>query len=162
MLRAAVLLAALAATACGGSTLPPSAPSPLLGGPLPSFGRKTLSGAAPANLDRELVVVKFFAKFCAPCQKTLPAAQALHERRSDVTVVGVSEDETEADAREQVARYGLTFTVVHDRGNAIAGRFRITEMPHTFVADRARNVVWVGGPDQDEDDLERAIDALSR
>ncbi len=131
---------------------------------MPSLGRQTLTGKRldTSQLDGDLVVVKFFAKYCAPCQKTLPAAERLHRERENVVVIGVSEDETEAEAREQVETYGLTFRIVHDRGNAIAGRFRVSELPHTFVADRGRRVVWVGGPDQDESDLERAIDSLSK
>jgi len=159
------LVLGLVCSGCARTTeagMPPSASSPLLERPLPNIRRPTLAGERlDTNQQRgSVVVVKFFAKYCGPCQQTLPAAQALHAERADVLVIGVSEDEDEASAREQVARYGLTFPVVLDRGNVIAGRFRVRELPAAVVADRSGRIVWVGGPSQSEHDLRRAVDAL--
>jgi thiol-disulfide isomerase/thioredoxin len=142
--------------------MPPSASSPLLERPLPNIRRPTLAGQRVDTDQRRgsVVVVKFFAKYCAPCQETLPATQALHAERGDVLVIGVSEDEDEDSALEQVARYGLTFPVVLDRGNVIAGRFRVRELPAAVVADRNGRIVWVGGPEQGEHDLRRAVEAV--
>jgi thiol-disulfide isomerase/thioredoxin len=107
-----------------------------------------------------VVVVEFFAKYCEPCQRTLPAAQQLHASRDDLLVIGVAEDEHPADVQEMIHRYGLTFPVVHDRANVLAGRFRVRELPVTFVADRTGTIRWVGSPDQGERDLERAVGSL--
>jgi thiol-disulfide isomerase/thioredoxin len=131
---------------------------------MPSIRRATLDGRAfdtGAYRDRVLIV-KFFAKYCAPCQKTLPATEALHRKRPDVVVIGISEDENTADARDQVRQHGLSFPVIQDAGNVLAGRFRVSEMPITFVGDYAGRVAWVGGPDQTEEALAQAIEALRR
>lgn len=108
-----------------------------------------------------MVVVKFFARYCVPCRKTLPTAEELHRSHPDVLFVGVSEDETEDDALLQVRQYGLSFPVVLDRGNVLAGRFRATELPAVFVIDRRGKVTWVGGPEQSDDHLREAIRAAS-
>jgi cytochrome c biogenesis protein CcmG/thiol:disulfide interchange protein DsbE len=144
--------------------MPPPASSPLMRKPLPSFRRPTVQGPTfDTDAHRGgIVVVKFFAKYCVPCQRTLPAAEALHRDWSDVTLVGVSEDENPSGAQTQVDRYRLTFPVVHDAGNVLAGRFRVTEMPVTFVTNRQGQIVWVGGPDQPEKDLARAVEAARR
>jgi peroxiredoxin len=144
--------------------MPASAPSPLLQRPLPSIRRPTVQGATfDSDAHRGgVVVVKFFAKYCIPCQRTLPAAQALHRNRSDVVLVGVSEDEYDSGAQAQITQYGLTFPVVRDAGNVLAGRFRVTEMPVTFVSNAKGQIVWVGGPNQAEDDLARAVEAAKR
>jgi hypothetical protein len=47
--------------------------------------------------------------------------------------------------------------VVLDRGNVLAGRFRVNEIPVTFVVDAEGTVQWVGGPSHSETDLERAV-----
>ncbi|MEX1367331.1 MAG: TlpA disulfide reductase family protein [Nannocystaceae bacterium] len=146
---------------CKPGAAPLTAPSPLVAQPLPSFARTTLAGPRidTEQLHGQVVVIKFFAKYCEPCKRTLPAAQKLHARRPEVAFVGVSEDEYASDAQSLVDAYGLTFPIVHDRGNVLAGRFRVSEMPVTFVVDREGVVQWVGGPGQDEDDLEAAIAA---
>jgi len=158
---AVLLVVSLFAVSCGPQPPPPSAPSALLERPVPSFKRRTLEGAevTTESLRGKVVVVKFFAKYCEPCKRTLPAMERLHKDRPDVVVIGVAEDEHESDAREIAAQYGLTFPVVHDSGNVIAGRFRVTEMPATFVVDRAGSVRWVGSPAVTEAQLEQAIDA---
>lgn len=151
-----VLIAAVA-LGCGASPPPPSAPSALLNKPLPKFKRRTLGGGSVNTEPGQVVVVKFFAKYCEPCMKTLPKAQALHQEHADVRFIGVAEDEYQADVDEMVQTFGLTFPIVHDRGNVLAGRFRVSEMPITFVADATGTIVWVAGERQKEDDLEAAV-----
>lgn len=161
--RASLLLAALLfAAACRPAGPPPSAPSPLAQQGVPDFARPTLAGARvdTEQLRGKVVVIKFFAKYCEPCKRTLPAAQKLHQKHPEVAFVGVSEDEYASDAQALVQSYGLTFPVVHDQGNVLAGRFRVSEMPVTFVVDAQGVVQWVGGPGQDEEDLAAAIEAF--
>ncbi|MNC94381.1 Thiol-disulfide oxidoreductase ResA [compost metagenome] len=72
-------------------------------------------------------------------------------------MLGVSEDERQSTARELVSRFQLSFPVVHDAGQILAGRFRVTEMPATFIAGSDGTIQWVGDAEQDEDALERAL-----
>jgi cytochrome c biogenesis protein CcmG, thiol:disulfide interchange protein DsbE len=169
----AAVLAAVVVTSCG-ATMPPSyAKSPLSPAgaageetkPLPEIRRRTIDGATFSSHDAtaqgKVVVVKFFAEYCEPCKKSLPWFQAFAREHRDVAVVGIAEDERESQVRELAEAYGLTFPVVHDLGNALAGRFRVSDMPMTFVADRHGRVRWVGGPGQTEADLEAAVRASS-
>jgi thiol-disulfide isomerase/thioredoxin len=157
----AILASLLALTACGPGTPPPSAPSALLAKTLPDFSRPTLDGAiVDTKASRgQVVVVKFFAKYCEPCKRTLPAAEELHRAHPDVLFIGVAEDERATDAREVVDAYRLSFPIVHDVSNILSGRYRVTEMPMTFVANASGQVVWVGGPENTESGLPRAIAA---
>ena len=151
----------LALSGCGGArALPASAPSPLAGKPLPSFTRRTLAGAAVDTkaLAGKVVVVKFFAEYCAPCTKTVPAAQALASEHPEVAFIGISEDERASTAAQLVQRHGLTFPVIHDAGQVLSGRFRVREMPATFVTGRDGVVRWVGGENQDEAALRDAVE----
>lgn len=162
-LRASIPAAlALTLLSCGAPTFPAPIAHPLLGQPLPEVrARETIDGGsiAPEQLAGKAVVVKFFAEYCAPCKRTLPAVEALHREHPDVVIVGVDEDESGATARDLVSRYSLSFPVVHDPSRRFAGRFRVTELPVTFVADRTGTIRWVGGGGQTEDDLRRAVEA---
>ena len=163
---AAALLGAamLAFGACSHAParLPPTARSPLLEQTLPDFTRAALDGrsVSTSQLRGRTVVVKFFADYCPPCKRTLPIAEQLHEENPGVAFVGVSEDEDVATARSLARRMGLSFPVIRDRDNVLAGRFRVSELPVTFVVDRRGIVRWVGGPAQTGPDLARAIAAL--
>jgi peroxiredoxin len=157
-----VVAATAVAGACGHSAPPspppPSAPSAILGGPVPAFRRPVLQGGTfdTAELAGRVLVVDFFADYCRPCQRTLPRLEALHRAEPRLTVVGVSLDGDAAAAWKSIGRHHLTFPVVHDAGNVLAGRFRVTDLPFAFVIDGAGQVRYAAGPDQPDDALGRA------
>jgi cytochrome c biogenesis protein CcmG/thiol:disulfide interchange protein DsbE len=161
---ACVLALAVVSAGCRPHGPPPrSAPSKILGAALPDFDRPTVAGSRidTRPLRGKVVVVKFFARYCEPCKHTLPEALRLHEELAgDVVVIGVSEDEEPRQTVALARDFGLTFPVVHDDGHILAGRFRVTEIPITFVVDRDGVVRWVGGPGMRPGDLGRAIAAV--
>ncbi len=146
------------------SPLAPVGPSAAQQKPLPEIKRRTLDGATFDTAEgrgRKITVVKFFAKYCEPCKRSLPWFEQFAKTHPDVAVLGIAEDERESDVRDVVTTFGLTFPIVHDTGNALSGRFRVTDMPITFVADKSGRIRWVGGPEQTENDLEAAVSASS-
>jgi peroxiredoxin len=163
VLRAPTLALALALAACArpADPPPPSSPSAVLNQPVPAFRRPTLQGPAfdTSEVGGRVLVVDFFAAYCRPCQKTLPALETLHRERPDVAVVGVSMDDSPEDALRMVNRHRLTFPVIHDGGHVLAGRFRVTELPSAFVVDGNGRIIWTAGPAQPEDALSRAVTA---
>ena len=142
---------------------PPSSESRLLDEPLPAFQRPTLQGGtfSSSAAAGHLLVVDFFAAYCRPCQRKLPVLEALHRRQPDVSIVGISLDDSGDAARKSMTRHHLTFPVVHDSGNVLAGRLRVTELPVSFIVDGHGRIRWVGGPDQPDEALERAVAALA-
>ena len=96
------------------------------------MGTKTAKG--------NVVVVKFFAKYCEPCKRTLPAVQHLTKRLDGVTWIGVSEDEYASDAQALVDAYGLT-DIYASRGNALTksdGTFELLDLVEGAYQVRAR------------------------
>jgi thiol-disulfide isomerase/thioredoxin len=154
-------LASLTGVACGPPVFPPSASHPLLGAHLPDIHRQSLDGhqVDKGSLSGTPVLVKFFADYCQPCKETLPAAERIHEAYPDVMFVGVDEDESGDTARDVARRYGLSFPVVHDASNVLAGRFRVSSMPMTFVADATGTIRWIGAEGQTEQDIRQAVQA---
>jgi cytochrome c biogenesis protein CcmG/thiol:disulfide interchange protein DsbE len=162
MLLVVALVVAAGAACSGPASFPPSAAHPLLAKPLPEIHhRQTLDGQPldATQLAGKPVLVKFFADYCQPCKETLPAAERVHQSHPEVAFLGIDEDESLETASALAQRYGLTFPVVHDQGNVLSGRFRVSSMPMTFVADAKGVGRWVGGEGQTEDDLKRAVEA---
>jgi cytochrome c biogenesis protein CcmG, thiol:disulfide interchange protein DsbE len=151
---------------CGGARAQPRPPaqSPLLGKPIKHFKRRALDGRMldTASLAGSVIVIEFFAKYCEPCARTLPEAQALSRELDEVRFIGISEDESWSQAELVAKEHGLTFPIVHDGGNVLAGRFRVSELPVTFVVDRQGIVSWVGSAEHTELDLRAAIRAAGR
>lgn len=166
--RSRLLLGLLLPVACAHADVdeglaPPSAASAVLGAVVPAFKRPSVQGPIfdTATARGRVLVVDFFAGYCIPCQRELPAVEQLAHERRDVVFVGVSLDDDAGLAMRQVARHRLTFPVVHDAGNVLAGRFRVTDLPATFVIDSAGRIAWVSGPGQSERALDRAVAAVA-
>lgn len=97
-----------------------------------------------ANLRGSVVVLNFWASFCAPCKIEAPALQALHEEATGadqaVAVVGVGvRQEPDADARAFVRDLGLTYAIGRDNDTEAPGNgpieqaFGVTVLPTTIV-----------------------------
>jgi thiol-disulfide isomerase/thioredoxin len=164
-MRIACGLLLVMGTACATKVgaAPPSSPSHLHGEPMPTPRGQLVQGSElnDAAMQGKVVVVKFFAEYCRPCQRTLPEAARLAKQYADTLFVGVAVDDSEIAVARQIRRFALPFTILHDTGNASVGRFRVAELPATFVADTDGEIVWVGGPEQPEEALARVLAALN-
>ncbi|MCB9611946.1 MAG: TlpA family protein disulfide reductase [Sandaracinus sp.] len=134
----------------------------------PEIGLRTPDGQTirMSDLRGKVVVVDFWASWCAPCREELPVLQRLHEQYGErgVVVVGVGIDRNERDFRAFKERMGLTFPVVHDGAHAVAGRYEPPRMPSTFLIDRNGVIrhIHEGYRSSNARELESQIQAMLR
>jgi cytochrome c biogenesis protein CcmG/thiol:disulfide interchange protein DsbE len=112
------------------------------GTPAPPFKLPALSGGEVelGSFKGRLVVVNFWATWCAPCVEEMPSLERLHRALAGegLVVLGISVDEDETALRRFVSAHGVTFPVLRDPGGRLAaGLYRATGYPETFVLDRA-------------------------
>lgn len=124
-------------------------PEPAIGYLAPDFTLATLDGGE-FNL-REVrgtpVVLNFWATWCGPCRRELPALQAAAERYDgEVLIVGVDQGEEASTVQEFVDELGLTFTIPMDAEMQVAHDYNVMGMPTTFFvdADGVIRHVWAG------------------
>jgi cytochrome c biogenesis protein CcmG, thiol:disulfide interchange protein DsbE len=152
---------ALVITSCT-TSMPPSTPHHLLGQKGPAFDAVSLDNQPilfPAFGGSRVTVLDFWASWCGSCQVTMPSLERLHRdrRRDGLTVVGISVDETAEQALDGAYRFGVTFPVVHDRGQELQSVFGVNQVPTTFVLDDTGRVRFVGS---DPESIKRAVSAL--
>ncbi len=134
------------ASACGTPTPQPTTVTvePL---PTPSSTASTTASIAitetPQNAAPEVLmpgrvtIVHFFASWCLPCTKAMPALDALATKLSSrVAVIGIGEDEEEPDMRAFVRQIGVRFSTQWDDGKKKATLWHTNMMPTTFIVDR--------------------------
>ena len=129
--------------------LPPSFPRQA-----PAFALTDLSGRPVSNesLKGRAVLLDFWATWCAPCRKSMPELEALHQRYRDkgVTVLGVSIDEgSPKKVRGFVKARRLTYPIAIDTDRTPAwAAYKVKAVPAAFLIDRDGRIVaqWTGQP----------------
>ena len=114
------------------------------------------------DLRGKVVVLNFWASWCAPCRDEAPMLERWHRRIAarGGTVLGVDALDATDDAREFVRRFGITYPNVRDVSGERLKPFGIAAYPETFVIDRAgRIAALVRGP-VTERFLEREVPPL--
>lgn len=132
----------------------------------PEIGLKDLSGrgVSIASLKGKVVLVDFWASWCAPCREELPVLETLYKkyRARGFEVVGVNLDQSPDNVQRFLSGMPLSFRVVHDRGRAVADRYAPAKMPSSFLIDRKGVVrhVHAGFRASDRSALDQQIASL--
>lgn len=111
--------------------------SPLVSRPAPDFALRTVDGRRTvrlADLRGQVVMVNFWASWCAECRVEHPALAAAWERFRDagVVLVGVDFQDARADALAYLAGSGATWPAVEDPGSRTALAYGVYGIPETF------------------------------
>jgi cytochrome c biogenesis protein CcmG/thiol:disulfide interchange protein DsbE len=135
-------VAALLATGLGRD--PAVVASPLVGRAAPAFKLAGLDGPAVglSDLRGQVVVINFWASWCAECRTEQDALNQTWSRFRDsgVTVLGVNFQDTTPDARDYVGSLGISYPVVQDTESTTALAYGLRGVPETFVVDRAGRI----------------------
>ena len=146
---------------CGGAKH--ASRSAAVGRPVPALQLPNVRESEPdvslADVAGKPVVVNFWASWCVPCRKEMPAFEAVHRRRGGrVTFLGVDRQDDRGDALRFLARTGVTYPSGYDPDGKLDVPFRLRGMPTTVVVGADGLVVdHVSGP-MSEDRLDQALD----
>lgn len=111
-----------------------------------------------ADVKTPLVLIDFWATWCAPCKESFPFYERLTKKyAATVSFLAVSVDESKDPIPAFLRRTGVSFAVGWDRGQKWAGAFSPESMPTLFVLDERRVVRHVHGGFRRSD--EAGIDA---
>jgi thiol-disulfide isomerase/thioredoxin len=114
---------------------------------MPEFNEKNITGAGVVNSEDfagKVLLVNFWATWCPPCRKEIPALIKIHDKYKDkgFSVIGISMDEGGRRVVEKfVEKLEINFPVFI--GNAKIGRGfgGVMGIPVTFLVDREGNLV---------------------
>ena len=91
----------------------------------------------------KVVVVDFWASWCAPCRRSLPWLEGMQRKYADegLVVIGVNEDKTAEEAQAFLEDVPVDFRIVLDADGEIARQYELIAMPSTYVFGRDGQLV---------------------
>jgi protein-disulfide isomerase/thiol-disulfide isomerase/thioredoxin/uncharacterized membrane protein len=128
-----------------GTSIAAKAPDSMIGKRLPKFVGELLGGGSfnSKSLAGQVTYLSFYASWCGPCRRELPALRELHAKYESqgFSVIAVGVD-TNVDKSAQMARqYGVDYPVVLDPKGKVLGLFDVKSMPTTYLISREGIIV---------------------
>jgi thiol-disulfide isomerase/thioredoxin len=135
------------------------------GAVFPSLSLAVPAGARAPETSGRVLIVDFWASWCAPCNASFPAFSRLNEKYADrgLVIVGVGVDDSPSAYSAFVARLKPPFATVHDSRHALVSTVQVPTMPTSYVVDRTGRVRFIhegyhGA--QTEHELAREVETL--
>ncbi len=119
--------------------------SVLIAAPAPDFTLKSNQGKniRLSELKGEIVLVNFWASWCGPCRKELPAFEKLYQKYKPlgVTILAVNVDDDPAKADELLSEVNISYPVLYDTDQKISELYKVSAMPSTYFINRDGELV---------------------
>jgi len=142
----------------------PASAAPLPSGTVaPQFTRTGLDGRQVSLPRGKLVLLDFWASWCAPCIVELPHLAALKKRHSDrLEIIGIAMDDSKAAAVDALKRFPVNYPVA--MGDAALGKLYggILGLPEITLIGRDGKVIKSWRGDFRADALDAAIETALR
>jgi thiol-disulfide isomerase/thioredoxin len=108
-----------------------------VGQPFPDLANYALEGNLPARAG-QVVLVDFWATWCAPCKASFPAYSELQRELAGrgFVLLAVSVDQTSRPYEEFLHRYSPAFSVVRDGTQKLVAALQVPAMPTSYLIDR--------------------------
>lgn len=147
----------------------PSAPAPavrpyqLAGASAPDFALTDITGrkVALSGLRGHVVVLDFWATWCPPCRKAMPALQKMQDELGPkgLVVLGLDVGEEAAPVKVFAKEQQYTFTLLLGAEPDVTAKYFVEAYPTTFVVDRSGRIVFRALGGGGTADLRAAVEA---
>lgn len=132
----------------------------------PAFTLASLDGAPVSltDLRGHVVLINFWATWCEPCQREMPAMERLYEAQhaAGFELLAVSVGEAPEPVRAFRERLGLTFPILLDSDKTTSAAYQTYRFPESYLVDRDGVVVerYVGPRQWDHEAYRERIGRL--
>ena len=105
----------------------------------PNFKLKNLKSGENISLQDyrgKIVILDFWATWCAPCKESLPELAQLAEENQSLSLLAVNIDDKEDNAIRFLNKYDLQLTALFDENKDVVGMYEIPAMPSAIIIDQ--------------------------
>lgn len=109
------------------------------------FGQTALADLPEefGTVEAKVIWVDFWASWCAPCRRSFPWMNAMHEKYAGdgLQIIAVNVDKERELADEFLAETPANFRLHFDPAGKLAEEFDVQAMPSSFLLDADGNVI---------------------
>jgi peroxiredoxin len=138
-----LILLSLGLVACAGSSTESKSPPPLginTGNQARDFELESLDGSevSLSDFQGDVVLINFWATWCAPCRAEIPDFEQVYQDRRDAgfVILGVNEQEAPEVIEPFVQELGMTYPVLLDERGQVMSEYRALGLPTSLLVDR--------------------------
>ncbi|SKA97163.1 Peroxiredoxin [Prosthecobacter debontii] len=115
-----------------------------VGAAMPSLGT-LLPGSSLPKTSGKVVLVDFWASWCAPCKLSFVTLQRLHQKYASkgLVIIGVGVDEDAGKFQTFASKHPAGFTLVHDTQQSAAAYFNPPTMPSSYLVDKSGKIRFI-------------------
>jgi len=88
----------------------------------------------------KVVVLNFFASWCAPCLEEFPSLVSLQKQMPEIVVLSVDFDDDAAAYRQYLIDNHIDLLTIHDESQKSNKAFGTTRPPETYIIDQNGNI----------------------
>lgn len=119
-----------------------------------------------AELRGNVVMLNFWASWCAPCRKEMPLLDGLSDRygAAGFTLLGVNVEKDGTAGDKIIKDLGVKFPILYDSESKVSQAYNVDAMPTTVMIDKNGEIRYVnrGYRAGDEDKYRKQIRELIR
>ena len=118
-----------------------------------------------ASLSGKVIVVNFWASWCKPCEQEAADMESAwkyyQSANANVVFLGVDWVDTAPEAKNYLAKFGITYLNGPDLRTAISQIFRIKGVPETYILNKSGQLANVKiGPFTSVGEIQGMVDPL--
>lgn len=112
------------------------------GSMLPDLNKFKLEGKVPADLKGKVLLIDFWASWCAPCKASFPILDTLQNEYGPkgFVIIAVNQDQTGALMKSFLEEHPATFVSLRDAANLLVEAADVQSMPSSYLVDRSGKV----------------------
>ena len=140
---------------------------------IPSVDIKDLNGkilnTSEFDNDNNPIIISFWATWCKPCKEELENIHEIYEdwqEETNVKLIAISIDDSRNTSKIKplVNAKGWEYEVYQDSNREFATKMGVNPIPHTFLVDGNKKIIWehVTYADGDEEELYEKVLELTR
>ena len=112
------------------------------GSSLPDLTKFKLEGKLPADLKGKVILLDFWASWCAPCKASFPILDNLAQNYGSqgLIIIAINQDQTLAQMTSFLGDNPVSFLILRDAENKLVEAADVQSMPSSFLIDRSGKI----------------------